>query len=52
MAEGFGQYLEQVGPNRIKPVKQEIQDLAFGCLKIATDLWPEAVGAFRNHRGV
>ena len=27
MAEGFGQYLEQVGPNRIKPVKQEIQDL-------------------------
>jgi len=27
MAEGFGQYLEEVGPNRIKPVKQEIQDL-------------------------
>ena len=32
--------------------QQEIQDLAVGCLKIATDLWPEAVGAFRNHRGV
>jgi thymidylate synthase (FAD) len=32
--------------------QKEIQDTAAACLEIATDLWPEAVGAFRNHRGV
>ena len=26
MAEGFGQYLEEVGPNRIKPLKQTLQN--------------------------
>ena len=28
----------------------EIQKVAAACLQIATDLWPEAVGAFRNIR--
>jgi thymidylate synthase (FAD) len=28
----------------------EIQRVAEACLEIATDLWPEAVGAFRNNR--
>ena len=32
--------------------QQEIQDVANACLKIATDLWPNAVGAYRNQRGV
>jgi len=30
----------------------EIQKVAEGCLDIATDLWPDAVGAFRKHRCV
>ena len=30
----------------------EIQKVAEGCLDIATDLWPHAVGAFREHRCV
>jgi len=30
----------------------EIQKVAEACLEIAADLWPESVGAFRNHRGV
>ena len=30
----------------------EIQKVAEGCLQIASELWPEAVGAYRNHRGV
>jgi len=30
----------------------EIQHVAEACLEIATDLWPEAVGAYRKHRGV
>ena len=30
----------------------EIQKLAEACLVIASDLWPEAVSAYRNHRGV
>jgi len=30
----------------------EIQKVAEGCLDIATDLWPNAVGAFRKHRCV
>jgi thymidylate synthase (FAD) len=28
----------------------EIQKVAEACLEIATDLWPEAVGAFRKNR--
>ena len=28
----------------------EIQEVAEACLEIATDLWPEAVGAFRKNR--
>jgi thymidylate synthase (FAD) len=28
----------------------EIQRVAEACLEIATDLWPEAVGAFRKNR--
>ena len=30
----------------------EIQKVAEACLEIATDLWPEAVGAFRKNRNV
>lgn len=32
--------------------QQEIQDVAHGCLEIATNLWPEAVLAYRKERGV
>lgn len=32
--------------------QQEIQDVALGCLQIATDLWPHAIGSYRKHRGV
>ena len=32
--------------------QQEIQDVAKACLEIARELWPEAVQAYRNHRGV
>ena len=32
--------------------QQEIQAVALACLEIATDLWPEAVGAYRNIRSV
>ena len=32
--------------------QQEIQDVAQGCLEIATNLWPEAVGSYRRARCV
>jgi len=32
--------------------QQEIQDVAKACLEVTSDLWPEAVGSYRNHRGV
>ena len=32
--------------------QKEIQDVAFACLEIATDLWPESVGSYRNNKGV
>ncbi len=32
--------------------QQEIQKVAMACLEIATDLWPEAVGAYRRKRCV
>ena len=32
--------------------QKEIQDVALGCLEVATDLWPEAVGAYRRLRCV
>jgi len=32
--------------------QQEIQDVAQGCLEIATNLWPEAVNAYRRARCV
>jgi len=32
--------------------QQEIQDVALACLDIAIDLWPTAVGAYRNNSGV
>ena len=30
----------------------EIQQIAFACLDIATDLWPEAIGAYRSNIGL
>ena len=32
--------------------QEEIQSVALACLEIATDLWPQAVGAYRRIRCV
>ena len=32
--------------------QQEIQDVAYACLEIATNLWPTAINSYRNHHGV
>ena len=37
---------------KLRERQQEIQDVALACLEIATDLWPQAVGAFRNVREI
>ena len=42
--------LKFIGLRTHAGAQQEIQDVAEACLDIATALWPEAVGAFRNHR--
>ena len=44
--------LKFVGLRAHEGAQQEIQDVALACLEIATDLWPQAVGAFRNVREI
>jgi thymidylate synthase (FAD) len=44
--------LKFVGLRAHEGAQQEIQDVALACLEIATDLWPEAVGAYRKHLDV
>jgi len=44
--------LKFIGLRIHEGAQKEIQDLALACLDITTDLWPDAVGAYRNHRGV
>ncbi len=44
--------LKGVGLRAHEGAQQEIQDVALACLEIATDLWPQAVGAFRNVREI
>ena len=44
--------LKFVGLRAHEGAQQEIQDVALACLGIATDLWPEAVGAYRKQVGV
>jgi thymidylate synthase (FAD) len=44
--------LKFVGLRAHEGAQQEIQDVALACLEVATDLWPEAVGAYRNQVGV
>tara|TARA_A100001201_G_scaffold139295_1_gene131073 strand:- start:311 stop:538 length:228 start_codon:yes stop_codon:yes gene_type:complete len=44
--------LKFIGLRAHEGAQQEIQDVALACLEIATDLWPEAVGAYRRTRCV
>ena len=44
--------LKFIGLRIHEGAQQEIQDVALACLDIATDLWPTAVGAYRNNSGV
>ena len=43
--------LKFVGLRTHEGAQKEIQEVALACLEIATDLWPQAVGAFKNVRG-
>ena len=43
--------LKFVGLRTHEGAQQEIQEVAFACLEIATELWPQAIGAFKDARG-
>tara|TARA_B100000686_G_scaffold335092_1_gene403247 strand:+ start:217 stop:930 length:714 start_codon:yes stop_codon:yes gene_type:complete len=44
--------LKFIGLRTHQGAQKEIQDVAIACLEIASDLWPEAVKAYREHRSV
>jgi len=44
--------LKFIGLRAHEGAQQEIQDVALACLEIATDLWPEAIKAYRDQVGV
>ncbi len=44
--------LKFIGLRTHDGAQQEIQDVALGCLEIATNLWPTAIAAYRTHKSV